>query len=82
MSAATAFGSVFLSTNEAAAQIRLAAQTLRLWRSMGLGPPFVKLGAGRSCRCVYRKSDLEAWLKAHTHGDPGASQVDAQAGVR
>jgi predicted DNA-binding transcriptional regulator AlpA len=48
-----------LNTAEAAAFLSLKCSTLESWRSLRLGPPFVKLGR----RCVrYRRADLEIWL--------------------
>ena len=57
----------FLPTKEAAAFLGWRPQTLRVKRMNGDGPAWIKLGDGRSCRCVYRVSDLELWLAAHTH---------------
>jgi hypothetical protein len=43
--------------------------TLRQWRYLGQGPPFVHIG--RSVR--YRKVDIDAWLEANVTR-PGALQ--------
>lgn len=50
-----------LTTDEAAAYLRLHPFTLRNWRTRGGGPRAVKVG--RSVR--YRLSDIEAWLEEH-----------------
>jgi hypothetical protein len=38
-------------------------RTAQRWRASGDGPPFVRLGKRR---VVYRRSDVEAWLRART----------------
>ena len=43
---------------EAAEYVRYPEETLRRWRSLGIGPKFVK--AGRHVR--YRKVSLDRWL--------------------
>jgi hypothetical protein len=41
----------------------LPARTAQRWRQDGTGPKFIRLGRRR---IVYRISDVEAWLTAHT----------------
>ncbi|MCB1505013.1 MAG: helix-turn-helix domain-containing protein [Hyphomicrobiaceae bacterium] len=53
---------VFLTTEEAAAFVRLSPRTLERFRVEGSGPPFCKAGPGKRARVLYRKADLEAWL--------------------
>ncbi|MFC1779508.1 helix-turn-helix transcriptional regulator [Thermodesulfobacteriota bacterium] len=54
---------------EAAAYLTVSPQFLRLSRHYGNrpnhaeGPPFIRLGGGRSIR--YLRTDLDAWLQAH-----------------
>lgn len=48
-----------LSTSEVARRLDVQANTLAKWRSVGLGPAFLRLG-GRAVR--YRESDVDAWL--------------------
>lgn len=43
---------------EVAQWIRQNPRTLRLWRSLGTGPKWAKLGR----RIVYRRSDVQAWI--------------------
>jgi Helix-turn-helix domain len=50
-----------LNENDAAAYLAVAVQTLRNWRSLGQGPPFVHVGR----RIGYRLSDLEGWVEKH-----------------
>jgi predicted DNA-binding transcriptional regulator AlpA len=58
-----------LTETQAAAYLNTSPQFLRLSRHYGNrprhgeGPPFIRLGGGRSIR--YLKTDLDAWLNAH-----------------
>lgn len=53
-----------LSVAHAAHLLGVAKGTLANWRSMGMGPPFIRLNGGRAVR--YRLSDLLAYLETHT----------------
>ena len=60
----------FLTTDEAAALLRLSPRTLEKQRVLGGGPRFRKFGA----RVVYAAADLRAWADSNTFGmtsDPG-----------
>ena len=60
----------FLTTDEAAAFLRLSPRTLEKQRVLGGGPRFRKFGA----RVVYAVADLRAWADSNTFGmtsDPG-----------
>ena len=60
----------FLTTDEAAALLRLSPRTLEKLRVLGGGPRFRKFGA----RVVYALADLRAWADSNTYGmtsDPG-----------
>jgi len=60
----------FLTTDEAAALLRLSPRTLEKQRVLGGGPRFRKFGA----RVVYAMADLRAWADSNTYGmtsDPG-----------
>ena len=48
-----------LSEREAATALTLAPTTLRNWRSLGIGIPYVKIGK-RAVR--YRRADVDAFL--------------------
>lgn len=48
-----------LDEREAANALSLAVSTLRNWRSRGIGPKYIKLGA-RAVR--YRRADLEKYV--------------------
>ena len=53
-----------LPTHEAAPLAGVAAKTLENWRTLGLGPKFIK--AGR--RVLYDPADLRAWRDQHRVG--------------
>lgn len=53
-----------LSTSQAAAVTPFSAKTLRQMRCDKTGPRFLKLGKGKQARCVYRRSDLESWIRS------------------
>jgi helix-turn-helix protein len=59
---------VFLTTRQLGALILKSTITLEEWRREGRGPAYVKLGAGRGARILYRRSDVDAWLQAQTRG--------------
>lgn len=50
-----------------ASRLGISRATLQSWRYAGRGPRFIKLG--RMVR--YRAGDVEAYLRANTHGDAG-----------
>lgn len=53
--------SILLSSSEAAQRLNLRPQSLRRWRLVGCGPPYIRLG-GPQGRVAYRVSDIEKWL--------------------
>ena len=57
------------STEEASQYVKYSVPTLALWRLQGRGPTYIHIG--RSVR--YRKSDLDAWLAAHTVAPEGGA---------
>ena len=66
----------FLTTDEAAAMLRLSPRTLEKQRVLGGGPQFRKFGA----RVVYAAVDLRAWADSNIYGmtsDPGYVIRDA-----
>lgn len=56
-----AFSENLVSTDDAAKLLNLSANTLRWWRSVGLGPDFYKLGRN----VKYDVDTLFAWVKAN-----------------
>lgn len=66
----------FLTTDEAAAFLRLSPRTLEKQRVLGGGPRFRKFGA----RVVYAAVDLRTWADGRAYGmtsDPGYVQRDS-----
>jgi predicted DNA-binding transcriptional regulator AlpA len=63
-----------IPTAEAAEMLGLQPQTLRKWRVKGVGPPYVRFG-GPSGRVAYRRSEIEAWLRARTFESTAAETV-------
>lgn len=62
--ASHAGGNDLLTTSEAANLLRLSVPTMERLRGTGEGPPYLKLGSGRTSRVVYEKRDVEAWLSS------------------
>ena len=66
----------FLTTDEAAALLRLSPRTLEKQRVLGGGPRFRKFGA----RVVYALADLRTWADSRAYGmtsDPGRTVRDS-----
>jgi hypothetical protein len=55
---------ITLTSIEVATLLSIKPGTLRLWRMLGKGPAFVRLGGPRG-RAVYREEDIESYLRAH-----------------
>ena len=53
-----------LGTAPAAALVGLTPKTLRSLRCDKAGPRCFKLGTGKQARVVYRRSDIEAWVRS------------------
>ena len=56
-----------MTERETAWSLGISAGTLAQWRSRGIGPRFVRLGARPPARVLYRRSEIAAWLDEHTH---------------
>lgn len=69
--------SPLLTTSEAAQYLRLSPPTLERLRCTGEGPPFVKLGSGRTSRVMYDKRDVDAWLASKRRNSTGDGDADA-----
>lgn len=54
---------VLLTTAAAAALLGLSPKSLRQMRSDRNGPAHLKLGVTQQARTLYRRSDLEAWVR-------------------
>lgn len=57
-----------LSPKELATLLNLKEGTLRVWRTRGFGPPYLKLG--RAVR--YNPADVDAWLQQRQRAGGGA----------
>ncbi len=68
-------GNLYLTTQEAAAYLRLSSRTLERHRVEGTGSRFVKLGR----RVLYRRQDLDAWAASQTFRS--TSEAEAGAGT-
>ena len=49
-----------LDTKQAAPMVGVVAGTLENWRTLGIGPKFIK-GPGRRARVLYDPADIEVW---------------------
>jgi predicted DNA-binding transcriptional regulator AlpA len=56
-----------LKTADAAALLGLSQKTLRQLRCDRAGPRCFKLGTTQQARTVYRRSDLERWVRDRAH---------------
>lgn len=54
-----------LTPGEAGEMARVTAKTLANWRSLGIGPAYIKLSPGRGGRIRYSRKAVLAWL----HGE-------------
>lgn len=61
-----------LKTADAAALLGLSQKTLRQLRCDRAGPRCFKLGTSKQARTVYRRSDLERWVRERAHVVGGA----------
>jgi hypothetical protein len=65
-----------LDTQELAGRYRLKRKTLDNWRSLGIGPPFYKVGN----RILYDDAEADAWLASRRRtstSDPGPTASSA-----
>lgn len=58
----------FLDERSLCALLAISSVTATKWRAKAKGPPFIKVG--RLVR--YRRSDVDAWLRANTIGQLAA----------
>lgn len=54
--------SALLKEADVATQLGVSMPTLRSWRCRGIGPNFVKMGAGKKAPVRYSSSDLEQFI--------------------
>lgn len=61
---------------EVARYLRIDEKTLANWRSLGIGPDWIKVG-GREVR--YDWADVKAWCKDKKTGEPDEAEGHARA---
>ena len=54
----------FLSTKEAAAYLNVSTQFLELWRARRVGPPYSKLDPHRQGKILYKRTDLDDFMRS------------------
>lgn len=59
-----------LNESAAAEHLGIKRKTLANWRSLGGGPPYLKLGS----RVVYDTADLDAWAAARRRNSTSQAQ--------
>lgn len=59
---------VLLTPVELAQRWRMTVGALSNWRVKGKGPAFIKMGAGRNTKVLYRLEDIEAYEARHMKG--------------
>jgi len=69
-----------LTTSEAAKFLSVRAQTLRVWRSTGRGPSYVRLGTGKFARAAYSPSELRRWVDARSFTSTSDETTKGAAG--
>lgn len=55
-----------LTTFQAAKLLKRRPETLRRWRVVGGGPPWVRVGSSPRARCLYLRRHIDAWMEQHT----------------
>lgn len=61
-----------LDTNQAAAYLSVAKQTLENWRTLGQGPRYVRFGTGARAAIRYKIADLDQYIEACAVGRAAA----------
>jgi hypothetical protein len=59
--------SPLLTTRDVSGFLNVPEQTLRQWRCAGIGPDFIKLGAGPKAAVRYTLNDVEDYIAHHRH---------------
>lgn len=65
-------GCTWLKTSEAASEMGIEAQTLRVWRTQGFGPPFYKVAPHT---VFYKLEEVSGWLDQF-RCDPSTDVLD------
>lgn len=61
----------FLTSDEAAAELKVCERTLDRWRRLGEGPPVTKIGR----QVLYRRASLKTWLLEREHHEHGGNGI-------
>jgi predicted DNA-binding transcriptional regulator AlpA len=64
-----------LNSEEAAASLGIAPNTLKFWRHQGRGPRYIKLGTSKQAGVAYDHADVEAWKTARKFASTSAATV-------
>lgn len=68
-----------LNNEAAAAMIGISPTTLRIWRCVGKGPKFTKLGETKQAGVVYSEDDVLAWLAGRKFSNTSAYSRNAKS---
>lgn len=63
-----------LTTMDLANRLNLKPQTIRLWRMIGQGPRYIRLGGLRG-RVLYRLGDVEEWERSRLFNNTSEEAV-------
>lgn len=66
-----------LSTAQAAAFLNLRPQTLRVWRTRGDGPQYIRLGSSIKARAAYTEASLADFVRSREFKSTAAESVAA-----
>lgn len=66
-----------LTTEEAAARLRLKPKTLERWRMQGKGPKFIKQGGSKRAPVLYREEDIDVYERGNLRTSTGDNQSGA-----
>jgi len=69
---------MLLTPNEAADVLAISRRTLERWRSMGVGPAFVRVSGNTHYSCIrYKLEDLKRYIHERTEqpGDTGGKDI-------
>lgn len=66
-----------MNTTRLSGYVGLSVPTLERLRGTGEGPPYMKLGSGRTSRVVYDKRDVDAWLASKRRNSTSEGGGDA-----
>jgi excisionase family DNA binding protein len=63
-----------LTTDEAAALLRIGKNTLRNMRTAGKGPRAVRIGEGRAALVRYRRQEIAEWIEKNVERTVGTTR--------